>query len=742
MPAKTKKKTASRPRSTVTKSRQVSTSRFNKKSVLIVVAVLAVIGAFIMFRASAATSNFEAETATRNALVSAPVTDSAASGGKYVTFAQPATAVTAAAAGVQRFPGDPNPLVTGKTYWGSSYEGGVDPNARHEVPTGKPLPLRRKFFGWGDRATSMPDTAKSDLAKGRLPWVSIKPPSWADMAAGKYDGQIDEMLIALDNVGGPNKPVWFTVHHEPEGGGGSINGGPDDLSGATGWRNMQKRIRTRINALKAQGKPMDNIAFAPILMGYTFDTSSKRNPEDWWVDGIWDFYGIDVYCYESCSSRGRTIVTTPPLAASVAFVKSKNIPIGIGEWGETNTATVWAQAMRQFWEYGFKNKVDLVGYSAFDSGLNPPAGTTVDTTMPKEVLTVFHDILKNDQRVMRVAELGSSSSTGTSTTSYGTVTSNLEVPENGTYKLWVRMNAPNDSNNAVQAQIDTGAVVKMGDAGVPANAWTWVDWKNGDTTNKVSFALNAGSRKVTLTGIEAGVKIDRVLLTNETCAPTDKGDLCALATPPTPTALKVSVSGITNGSPVTGVIPIKVTADRAITDVSFRPDNVWSASDNSSPYEFSWDTRSVSNGAHALVIRARADGDPGDVYTQTVLNVTVNNATTTTPPPPPVDTTKPTVPTSLRANLVFDWAKLKYVMNLDWDPSYDSVGVTGYQITRNGTVLGTSKTTGYADATNLSAGQIYTYSVNAIDAAGLKSDSTSISMATKCVFISCTASVQ
>jgi hypothetical protein len=744
MPTKAKKKTVTRSR--VTKKNTLKNtsllSRLKTKQGIIVIAAIALVGAFMVFRSSAATTNFEAEDGTKNNLVTVG-SDTTASGGEFTTFAKPTTTTTN---NTQRFPGDPNPLVTGKSYWGSSLEGGKDPYERHEVPTGKPLPLRRTFFGWSARTSSMVSGAKADLSKGRLPWVSIKPPSWAEMASGKRDAEIDEMLIALDNIGGPDKPVWFTVHHEPEGGGGSINGGPDDTAGAAGWRGMQKRIRTRINALQAQGKPMDNIAFAPILMGYTFDAGSNRNPEDWWVDGIWDFYGIDVYCYESCSSRGRTLMTTPPLAASVKFVQSKKIPMGIGEWGETNDAATWAQVMRQFWEYGFKNKIDLVGYSAFDSGLNPPAGTTVDTTMPKEVLAVFHDILKNDARVQRIADLNKTSSTSVATTNYGTVTKDISVPENGTYKLWVRMNAPDTTNNAVQAQIDSGAAVKMGDVGVSANAWTWVDWKGGSTSDKTSFVLNAGTRKVTLTGIEAGVKVDRVLLTNETCVPKDTGENCTTITPP-PVDATVSMTAPLSGATVKGNVPVKVTSTGDIEMVTFRiaktgEGSVWQATDETAPYEWTWDTTKFPNGSYDVVTRTRLAGDPGDVYTQRSVTVKVSNSVVVEDPPlPPADSIAPSAPTSLRASLRADWTKMKYVMDLSWTASTDNNEVVAYQISRDGRQIGTSSAAKFTDSTELQAGKTYTYTVTASDAAANKSKATSISLQTQCTLIFCSATV-
>ena len=38
----------------------------------------------------------------------------------------------------QRFPGDPNPRISGKRYWGAGINGNGDP-IRHEGPTGKSL---------------------------------------------------------------------------------------------------------------------------------------------------------------------------------------------------------------------------------------------------------------------------------------------------------------------------------------------------------------------------------------------------------------------------------------------------------------------------------------------------------------------------------------------------------------------------------------------------------------------------
>jgi chitodextrinase len=76
------------------------------------------------------------------------------------------------------------------------------------------------------------------------------------------------------------------------------------------------------------------------------------------------------------------------------------------------------------------------------------------------------------------------------------------------------------------------------------------------------------------------------------------------------------------------------------------------------------------------------------------------------------DTTPPSVPAGLSATAVSSTQ-----INLSWTASTDNVGVTGYDVYRNGTQVGTTTTTTYQD-TGLTAGTTYNYTVAAYDAAG------------------------
>jgi chitodextrinase len=108
---------------------------------------------------------------------------------------------------------------------------------------------------------------------------------------------------------------------------------------------------------------------------------------------------------------------------------------------------------------------------------------------------------------------------------------------------------------------------------------------------------------------------------------------------------------------------------------------------------------------------------------------TPTTSTTPTPPPPSpgpaADTTAPSVPTGLSVT-----ASSSTQINLSWTAATDNVGVTGYNVFRNATQVGTSATTSYQD-TGLSAGTAYSYTVSAYDAAGNASaQSSSVSVTT------------
>jgi fibronectin type 3 domain-containing protein len=111
---------------------------------------------------------------------------------------------------------------------------------------------------------------------------------------------------------------------------------------------------------------------------------------------------------------------------------------------------------------------------------------------------------------------------------------------------------------------------------------------------------------------------------------------------------------------------------------------------------------------------------PSTTYTYTVdafdaaQNHSAQSAPASATTPAPGDTTPPTTPTGLTASVITPTR-----VDLSWTPSTDNVGVAGYTVYRNGTVLANTGqgTTTYSDL-SATANSTYIYQVDAFDAAG------------------------
>jgi chitodextrinase len=124
----------------------------------------------------------------------------------------------------------------------------------------------------------------------------------------------------------------------------------------------------------------------------------------------------------------------------------------------------------------------------------------------------------------------------------------------------------------------------------------------------------------------------------------------------------------------------------------------------------SYTTDNNDAGSHTVTV-AVSDGSLTDSQDVTVI---VND----------VDTTAPSTPDNLQATAVS-----ASQIDLSWNASTDDVGVTGYRIYRDGTLITTTANTTYQD-TGLSASTTYTYTVSAFDAAGNESYQSLLASAT------------
>lgn len=113
----------------------------------------------------------------------------------------------------------------------------------------------------------------------------------------------------------------------------------------------------------------------------------------------------------------------------------------------------------------------------------------------------------------------------------------------GNYKVWARVMVPDSTNNSIYLSADgSNCATVVGDNNITPNIWTWVDYKDGNTTSKVDLSFATGGvRTIKLVGREQGVKVDRVILTqDQACVPTGTGDNCVSVPTNTPTPSAIS----------------------------------------------------------------------------------------------------------------------------------------------------------------------------------------------------------
>lgn len=302
----------------------------------------------------------------------------------------------APASSQERFPGDPNPIATGKTYWGEAHGGNGDPST-HESASGTVTSIRRTFFSNTSQATApnggLFTMVRGDHTAGRLPWVSFKV-SFASMTSAndtRFDALFDQLIAELESY---SKPTWVSINHEPENDGGGEADAP-------AWRYTHQRFRARMDAYNAAnpGQPR-RISFGGILMYWTFVPSSGRDLESWYPGaGVWDWCGNDFYT-EANQQLDRSSSWVPYRDWCV----SKGLPMCFPEWGLRKEDVNGPTKMQNFWNSMFTLNYDFVAFAYFDTNLNS-TGSGWTLTNDNGLLNKYNEIMQ-DTKVMHLSDLG------------------------------------------------------------------------------------------------------------------------------------------------------------------------------------------------------------------------------------------------------------------------------------------------------------------------------------------------
>ena len=169
--------------------------------------------------------------------------------------------------------------------------------------------------------------------------------------------------------------------------------------------------------------------------------------------------------------------------------------------------------------------------------------------------------------------------------------------------------------------------------------------------------------------------------------------------PPDTVAPTASITSPADGTTVYGPVTVTATAsdDQGVASVDLLVDGAVVGRATSAPYSFTWSA--TATGSHTLQALAR-DG-AGNTGTSAPITVTV-----------PADTTAPTAPGSLASTGVTTTSA-----TLNWAAASDDRGVTGYQVLRDGAQVGQTTALNWTDS-GLTPGATYSYTVQAVDAAG------------------------
>ena len=299
--------------------------------------------------------------------------------------------------------------------------------------------------------------------------------------------------------------------------------------------------------------------------------------------------------------------------------------------------------------------------------------------------------------------------------SQGTDTQTVTIPSTGTYFVWSRLLAPDTTNNSYYLQVDGGCAIDVGNSSsIPANAWTWVNYQDGNANSVTSVSLTAGTHQVVMTGRDPGVGVDRVLfLGDQACVPSGTGDNCtpAIDNPPT-----VSITAPASGATVSGSsvsLNANASDDHAVSSVAFSIDGTNVGTDTSSSYHVSWNSTTASDGSHTLVATAT---DSAGHKTTAQETITVANHTCAGAPTAPSLSGSSSSPTQT---------------SLSWTASQPQSGcsIKDYNVYRGNTLLGTVSATSFNDG-GLTPNTIYAYHVIANDNGGHSTSSPDASVTT------------
>ncbi len=190
-------------------------------------------------------------------------------------------------------------------------------------------------------------------------------------------------------------------------------------------------------------------------------------------------------------------------------------------------------------------------------------------------------------------------------TTYGTVRLSVpSLPHTGDYSLWLRMQSP-FKGAQLYIDINQESCLVITAEEIPVNEWYWQGFSDNDTIQPYRFSATSGN-SITIIGIDGGVKVDKLIVTEPDCVPVDFGDNCrsGVAVQPGTSSAVIQLTPLAS-QPVQGDVVVSATPFNAGSNLQevryIVGGTVVQHSSNATPL----DTTRLTNGKHTVFIETQ-----------------------------------------------------------------------------------------------------------------------------------------
>jgi hypothetical protein len=179
----------------------------------------------------------------------------------------------------------------------------ADAVQRAETQLGAPMNAARVYHRWEDPFPT--DTEKFLKSSKRLIVLSIKPIRadgsripWVDIAnAQDGDTLHDELTTWLKNIKKLGRPIYVTLHHEPETADDQASGTTADYLAA--WRRFATQVREH-------GGPHARLMWIMTDRAFTLPADNRQTATAWYPgDDFVDAIGVDAFNWFTCRDRSE-----------------------------------------------------------------------------------------------------------------------------------------------------------------------------------------------------------------------------------------------------------------------------------------------------------------------------------------------------------------------------------------------------------------------------------------------------